>query len=90
MYPFGPDGDPDDGMQYLRTLEKQYIFHIFIKYELNDIFSENESYVHFWYFPDSYDQWISADTAPETLEPNHNPNGAWKVYSRYFHLINII
>ena len=25
VYPFGPDGDPDDGVQYMRVLDRRYL-----------------------------------------------------------------
>ena len=45
-----------------------------------------EFFVHYWYFPDSYDNWMPADVAPENLEPDHKPIGPWKVYVRYEHI----
>lgn len=39
--------------------------------------------MHWWYLPDSYDEWISSGTAPESLEPDHGAFGPWKVYVRW-------
>eukprot|EP00803_Ostreobium_quekettii_P007065 evm.model.scf_1407.2 EVM.evm.TU.scf_1407.2 scf_1407:7799-21268(+) len=67
VYPFGASGDPDDGQQYLRALER----------------CNETTYVHWWYLPDSRDQFIAAENAPEDLEPDRIPIGPWKVYLRW-------
>eukprot|EP00210_Caulerpa_lentillifera_P002940 g2807.t1 len=67
VYSFGPGGDPDDGVQYLRSLEMR----------------PGEFLVHYWYYPDSYDNWMPAEVAPENLEPDHKAIGPWKVYTRW-------
>ncbi|GAB4819040.1 hypothetical protein N2152v2_006086 [Parachlorella kessleri] len=67
VFPFGPKGDPDDGKQYLRTLEV----------------SNGRALVHFWYLPDSYDEWVAIDTAPAEVAPERRPKGPWKVYVRW-------
>lgn len=46
---------------------------------------EGQAFVHWWYMPDSYDEWISSGTAPEGLEPDHAAIGPWKVYVRWLH-----
>ncbi|RMZ55318.1 hypothetical protein APUTEX25_003456 [Auxenochlorella protothecoides] len=67
VYPFGPKGDPDDGQTYLRALEKRGAL----------------VRVHWWYLPDSYDEWLPAAAAPEEVEPDRRPRGPWRVYSRW-------
>jgi hypothetical protein len=45
----------------------------------------HKSYVHWWYLPDSYNEWIDASVAPPTLEPDaeHMVKGPMKVYMRW-------
>ena len=31
--------------------------------------------MHWWYFPDSYDEIIEQDDAPEVIEPDKKPEG---------------
>ncbi|GMH38909.1 hypothetical protein BSKO_06807 [Bryopsis sp. KO-2023] len=69
VYPFGDGGDPDDGKQYIRSLEE----------------SNGGAFVHWWYLPESYDEWVPSATAPEGLEPDHDAIGPWKVYVRWLH-----
>jgi len=66
--PFGPKGDPDDGQQYLRTLELK----------------AGKALVHWWYLPDSYNEWLPADSAPAEVESDKKKHrGAWQVYIRW-------
>jgi SWI/SNF related-matrix-associated actin-dependent regulator of chromatin subfamily C len=67
--PYGPKGDPDDGQEYLRTLEV----------------AGGAAKVHWWYLPDSYDEWLPAAAAPADVEPELKPPGGrpWKVYVRF-------
>jgi len=67
--PNGPTGDPDDGQEYLRTLEV----------------AGGAAKVHWWYLPDSYDEWLPAAAAPADVEPELKPPGGrpWKVYVRF-------
>lgn len=67
VYPFGPNGDPDDGLQYMRKLTSR----------------GSKALVHWWYAPDSYDAYINADIAPEEAEPDRRIRGPWKVYTRW-------
>lgn len=68
-YPWGSNGDPDDGKEYLRTLEVK----------------GGAARVHWWYLPDSYDEWLPAAAAPTEIEPELKPPGGrpWKVYYRW-------
>jgi SWI/SNF related-matrix-associated actin-dependent regulator of chromatin subfamily C len=67
--PWGANGDPDDGKEYLRSLEVK----------------GGAARVHWWYLPDSYDEWIPAAAAPSEIEPELKPPGGrpWKVYYRW-------
>jgi SWI/SNF related-matrix-associated actin-dependent regulator of chromatin subfamily C len=67
--PYGQKGDPDDGQEYLRTLEV----------------AGGAAKVHWWYLPDSYDEWLPAAAAPADVEPELKPPGGrpWKVYVRF-------
>jgi len=66
--PFGHKGDPDDGQQYLRTLELK----------------ASKAFVHWWYLPDSYNEWLPADSAPAEVESDKKKHrGAWQVYIRW-------
>ena len=69
VYPFGPNGDPDDGKAYLRSLE----------------LGLGAARVHWWYLPDSYDEWLPAAAAPAEIDPYLKPPGSrpWKVYFRF-------
>lgn len=67
VVPFGPAGDPDDGQTYLRAQERQ----------------GGLVRVHWWYLPDSYDEWIPAMSAPEELQPDRPRRGPWRVYARW-------
>jgi SWI/SNF related-matrix-associated actin-dependent regulator of chromatin subfamily C len=69
IYPYGPKGDPDDGQEYLRTLEV----------------AGGAAKVHWWYLPDSYDEWLPAAAAPADVEPEMKPPGGrpWKVHVRF-------
>ena len=39
--------------------------------------------VHWWYLPDSYDEWINKEFAPDQLQLDMPPVGPWKVYIRW-------
>ena len=40
--------------------------------------------VHWWYLPDSYDEWMSKEDAPDQLQLDAPPSsGPWKVYLRW-------
>lgn len=69
VYPYGPSGDPDDGNEYLRTLE--------VRGPL--------ARVHWWYLPDSYNEWIAASSAPGDVEADREPpkGQPWRVYVRW-------
>lgn len=67
VHPYGDKGDPDDGQQYLRTLEVK----------------NNEALVHWWYLPDSYDEWMPVEVAPAEIEPEKRVRGPWHVYERW-------
>ena len=69
LCPFGPSGDPDDNKEYLRTLEV----------------AGGAAKVHWWYLPDSYDEWLPAAAAPSEVEPDVKPPGGrpWKVFHRF-------
>ncbi|CAL8469788.1 g9330 [Coccomyxa elongata] len=67
VHPFGPKGDVDDGVEYIRCLEKR----------------GTGMLVHFWYYPDSYDRCIPASLAPETVEHDKRIKGPWKVTVRW-------
>lgn len=66
LYPFPASGDPNDGQEYLRTIELRGAL----------------AHVHWWFLPDSYDEWISSLSAPGEPEPDSSPPGGrpWKVY----------
>lgn len=70
VHPFPPTGDPDDGQHYCRTLIEQ----------------DDRALVHWWFLPDSYDEWIPSSSAPER-EPDSEaapPGGRpWNVYVRW-------
>eukprot|EP00240_Pyramimonas_obovata_P013389 CAMPEP_0118928874 /NCGR_PEP_ID=MMETSP1169-20130426/6023_1 /TAXON_ID=36882 /ORGANISM="Pyramimonas obovata, Strain CCMP722" /LENGTH=253 /DNA_ID=CAMNT_0006870949 /DNA_START=78 /DNA_END=836 /DNA_ORIENTATION=- len=54
--------------EYCRTLEIQ----------------GNKALVHWWYWPDSYDEWIPVDNISGDPEADEEPpSGAWTVYSRW-------
>jgi len=64
--------DPDKKIKqpdqdYLRTLE----------------LSGDKVRVHWWYFPDSYDQWLSQSEIEGKPEPPREPQGAWRVQERF-------
>ncbi|KAA6426594.1 MAG: SWI SNF complex subunit SMARCC2 isoform 2 [Trebouxia sp. A1-2] len=67
VYPFGPNGDPDDGVQYMRVQDRR----------------GSDARVHWWYWPDSYDSWIPADQAPDVDDPDKPARGPRKVYIRW-------
>ncbi|KAK9817370.1 hypothetical protein WJX74_007089 [Apatococcus lobatus] len=67
VYPFGEKGDPDDGLEYMRVLERR----------------NHDALVHHWYLPDSYDEYIPNDVAPNVDEPDKQVRGPWRVYVRW-------
>lgn len=90
VYPFGPNGDPDDGVQYMRVQERRCaLISCCTCFELEPchplpqlcvialpLCRDPNARVHWWYWPDSYDSWIPADQAPETDEPDKVSRGA--------------
>jgi hypothetical protein len=38
--------------------------------------------VHHWYLPDSYNELLASDVAPEEHQPDREPIGPWKVGAR--------
>lgn len=57
VYPLGPKGDPDDGEPYWSVLR---------------VLPESKvSRVHWWYHPDSYDEWMPSDEASSS--PGRRP-----------------
>ena len=47
------------------------------------MFRDQKAKVHWWYFPDSYDEYVPLDDAPEVVEPDKAASGPWTVYSRW-------
>mmetsp|Transcript_25817 Transcript_25817/g.62195 ORF Transcript_25817/g.62195 Transcript_25817/m.62195 type:complete len:936 (+) Transcript_25817:88-2895(+) len=45
----------------------------------------NRAKVHWWYFPDSYDEWLSQNDIQGDPEPPRRPEGAWRVTERFLH-----
>lgn len=44
----------------------------------------SQAKVHWWYLPDSYDEWVPAAATPGTAEaPRRPPRGPWHVYARW-------
>lgn len=39
--------------------------------------------MHWWYLPDSYDEWINKEFAPDQLQLDVPPVGSWKLYIRW-------
>ena len=69
LHPFPPTGNPDDGQEYLRTLELR----------------GGMARVHWWYLPDSYDEWIPSLSAPPDVDVDLKPPGGrpWQIYYRW-------
>ncbi|KAK3247460.1 hypothetical protein CYMTET_43039 [Cymbomonas tetramitiformis] len=42
-----------------------------------------QALVHWWYFPDSYDEWVSEDDIAGDAEDETKPDGPWIVYERW-------
>ncbi len=40
---------------------------------------KDKALVHWWYLPDSYDEYIQRDVAPPRLEPDKKITGPWRV-----------
>lgn len=60
--------DESSAPDYLRTVEKAQ--------------HENKKRVHWWYYPDSYNMWLSNEEVQgEDPEPEETHHGAWKVVS---------
>ncbi|KAF9961564.1 hypothetical protein BGZ72_003170 [Mortierella alpina] len=57
-----------EGEEWLRTLEKK----------------EGKVLVHYWYYPDSYDEWLP-ETSSEFMDPEPVPEhtGAWSISARW-------
>lgn len=69
IFPFSTAGDPDDGQDYLRVQEIR----------------GDRSFVHWWYLPESYDEYVPRDSVTDQVDkdPVSPPVGAWKVYLRW-------
>eukprot|EP01118_Nematostelium_gracile_P013414 TRINITY_DN5058_c0_g1_i1.p1 TRINITY_DN5058_c0_g1~~TRINITY_DN5058_c0_g1_i1.p1 ORF type:complete len:263 (+),score=59.20 TRINITY_DN5058_c0_g1_i1:114-791(+) len=58
----------EDDLDYLRTLQRR----------------NAECLVHWWYYPDSYDNWIpSSEVEGEDTEPEEQHIGVWTITSRW-------
>ena len=57
----------DSGEEHVRTVDKQ----------------ENLAYIHYWFYPSSYDQWISNELIDGEAEDIEPPPGAWRVGERF-------
>eukprot|EP00172_Hildenbrandia_rubra_P002174 Plantae.Rhodophyta-Hildenbrandia_rubra.ctg28620.p1 GENE.Plantae.Rhodophyta-Hildenbrandia_rubra.ctg28620~~Plantae.Rhodophyta-Hildenbrandia_rubra.ctg28620.p1 ORF type:complete len:1416 (+),score=397.67 Plantae.Rhodophyta-Hildenbrandia_rubra.ctg28620:1150-5397(+) len=65
--PEGCSAEETDGTDYCRTLENR----------------GSISLVHWWYYPDSYDQWISSKDVDGDPEEPEVHKGAWHVGARF-------
>jgi len=63
------DMEKDDAEHYLRTLEIRGYY----------------AHVHWWFLPDSYNEWIPAVSAPSDVDPDQSPplSRPWHVYERW-------
>lgn len=71
VYP-DPDGtaaEETEGTDYCRALQ----------------YRENAALVHWWYYPDSYDSWISREDVDGPPEPPEVHKGPWHVQTRWLH-----
>ena len=61
--------EKDDGEEYLRTME----------------IDGDMAKVHWWYLPDSYNEWIPIHAAPTDIDPDVVPphSRPWQVYERW-------
>eukprot|EP00004_Rigifila_ramosa_P021355 TRINITY_DN5665_c0_g1_i1.p1 TRINITY_DN5665_c0_g1~~TRINITY_DN5665_c0_g1_i1.p1 ORF type:complete len:897 (-),score=178.61 TRINITY_DN5665_c0_g1_i1:36-2354(-) len=51
---------------------------------LRTLKKRDKNLVHWWYFPDSYDEWVSpADVEGEDPEPIAKPQGPWELGARF-------
>ncbi|KAG0205502.1 hypothetical protein BGX28_002938 [Mortierella sp. GBA30] len=68
VYPSSDEESSPEGEEWLRTLEKK----------------DGKVLVHYWYHPDSYDEWI-LQTSSEFEDPQPMPahTGAWNVSTRW-------
>merc|ERR1712130_688718 len=57
----------DSGEEHVRTVAKR----------------QNLSYIHYWFYPSSYNQWISNDLIDGDAEHIEPPHGAWRVGERF-------
>eukprot|EP00485_Elphidium_margaritaceum_P006291 CAMPEP_0202704290 /NCGR_PEP_ID=MMETSP1385-20130828/16988_1 /ASSEMBLY_ACC=CAM_ASM_000861 /TAXON_ID=933848 /ORGANISM="Elphidium margaritaceum" /LENGTH=303 /DNA_ID=CAMNT_0049362273 /DNA_START=19 /DNA_END=926 /DNA_ORIENTATION=- len=53
----------DSGDENVRTIEKR----------------DNLAFIHYWFYPSSYDQWINSDLIDGDAEHIEPPQGAWRV-----------
>lgn len=68
VFPFPASGDPDDGNIYLRVQS----------------FRGDQAFVHWWYLPESYDEYVPRESVPDQLQLDVIPaSGVWKVYLRW-------
>lgn len=70
VYPVGSNGDPNKGSGYVRVLSES---------------QGGSVYVHHWYLPDSYDEWVNKQLVPDEKQADHEPQGPWKVYVRWLY-----
>lgn len=47
--------------------------------------SGDKARVHWWYFPDSYDEWLPLSEIQGLPEPPEQPQGAWRVTERFLY-----
>lgn len=48
-------------------------------------FSDTHAFVHWWYYPDSYDSWIPRGDVDDVIEPVEEHQGPWHVQMRWLH-----
>lgn len=48
-------------------------------------FSDTHAFVHWWYYPDSYDSWIPRGDVDDVIEPAEEHQGPWHVQMRWLH-----
>jgi len=67
VVPQKPTPEGEMDLDYLRTIEK----------------TGDSCLVHWWYYPDSYDNWIAASEVQGEAEPDQPNPGQWVVTSRW-------
>ncbi|PRW57272.1 SWI SNF complex [Chlorella sorokiniana] len=68
VHPMAEGVSLDDSQRYARLLEVQ----------------GSQAKVHWWYLPDSYDEWVPAAATPGAAEAlRRPPRGPWHVYARW-------